>query len=484
MKKIIAMILLVSVMLGLCACAGQTNTDDPTGKAEIKDPYAGQFRVGYSRVNITPTEDVNMGGYGNTDRRLSNSVLSYMYITCVAVTDENDQTLLLMPTDLGGIQLSWSEPARDLVSKSTGVPYENIIMGATHNHTSPDPAYPKNPANTRYYNDLPMKIRQAAVEAMADRKPATIETTRTYTDKLNHVRHYIMPDGQYSGDNHNTLLDRTGVQHVKDPDNEMQLIRFAREDAKDVWLVNWQAHLHRSGGSKKYYLTADVNGEFRDNLEALEEDCLFAYLNGGGGNINTTSWIDELNVTKDFRETGKALAETAYAAKDTFQSVEPGLISVKTMTFSSEVNHATDYMLEDAQKINEMWTQTRDATSVINAAMELGMYSPFHAQAIVSRAKMGATYELDISAATIGNIGFISAPYEMFDTNGQQIKEQSPYDMTFVVAYSNGHQGYVPSEAAYDYGCYEADTTKYAKGAGEKLVTAYLTMLEELHAGK
>lgn len=484
MKKIIAMILLVALMLGICACTGNTAGSDSTEEVEIKDPYAGQFRVGYSRVNITPKEDVNMGGYGNTEKRLSNSVLSYMYVTCVAITDENDETLLLFPTDLGGISLEWFPTVRDLVANSLGIPKENMIFGSTHNHTSPDPSYTANPANVRYYNELPKLVRQAAIEAMADRQPATIETTTTYTENLNFVRHYIAPDGRYAGDNHNTLMDRTGMEHVKDADNEMQMIRFVREEAKDVWLINWQAHLHRSGGSKKYYLTADVNGEFRDNLEALEEDCLFAYLNGGGGNINTTSWIDELNVTKDFRETGKALAETAYAAKDTFQPVETGLISVKTMTFSSEVNHSTDHMVEDAMKINEMWTQTRDATPTITAAMELGMYSPFHAQAIISRSKMGDTYELNISAATIGSIGFISAPYEMFDTNGQQIKEQSPYDMTFVVAYSNGHQGYVPSEEAYDYGCYEADTTKYAKGAGEKLVAAYLTMLEELHAGQ
>ena len=484
MKKIIAMVLLVALMLGICACTGQTTSTDSTGAAEIKDPYAGQFRVGYARVNITPTEDVNMGGYGNTEKRLSNSVLSYMYLTCVAITDENDQTLLLMPTDMSGIVDVWSKTGRELAAKATGVPYENIIMGATHMHSGPDSGYTGNRANVRHDEAMVMWIREAAIEAMADRKPATIETARAYTEGLNFVRHYVTPDGQYAGDNHNTLINRTGMVHAKDADNELQMIRFVREDAKDVWLCNWQAHLHRAGGSKKYYLTADVTGEFRDNLEALEEDCLFAYLNGAGGNINTTSWIDELNVTKDFRETGKALAKTAYAVKDTFEPVEAGLIAVKTITFSSEVNHATDYMLEDAQKIHEMWVQTRDATSTITAAMEVGMYSPFHAEAIISRSRMNATFDLNISAATIGNIGFVSAPYEMFDTNGQQIKEQSPYDMTFVVGYSNGHEGYVPSAEAYDYGCYESDTTKYAKGAAEKLVTAYLTMLEELKAGK
>ena len=483
MKKFIAMFLLVALMLGICACAPQSDQDG-TGEPVIKDEYAGQFRVGYARVNITPTEDVNMGGYGNTDRRLSNSVLSYMYLTCVAITDENDQTLLLMPVDAGGSAPEWSDLGRDLASKATGVPYENIILGATHQHCSPDVNYTQNPANTRWVEQMIVWVREVAVAAMADRKPATIETTSTHTESLNFVRHYLLADGSAAGDNHNHLLDRTGIQHLKDPDNEMQLVRFAREGAKDVWLVNWQAHLHRAGGSKKYYLTADVNGEFRDNLEAMEEDCLFAYLNGAAGNLNTTSWISELNITKDYKETGKALAETAYAAKDSFKPVDTGLISAKQMVFTAKVNHAQDYMLEDAKKISQMWTQTRDAIPVINAAMELGMYSPFHAQSIVSRANSGETFELPIGVAAIGEIGFISAPNELFDSTGQYIKENSPYDMTFIVGYSNHHSGYIPSSDAYDYGCYEADNTRAAQGTAEDMADTFLSMLEELKTGK
>lgn len=483
MKKIIAMILLVALMLGICACTTQGG-QDATGDAVISDEYAGQFRVGYSRVNITPQEDVNMGGYGNTDRRLSNSVLSYMYLTCVAITDENDETLLLMPVDTGGVYDVWSVPGRELIAKATGVPYDNIIIGATHQHCSPDTSYTANPANERWVEQMILWVRDAAVAAMADRKPATIEATSTYTEGLNFVRHYILGDGTVAGDNHNHLLERGDLQHVKDADSELQMVRFVREEDKDVWLVNWQAHLHRAGGSKKYYLTADVTGEFRDALEAQEEDCLFAYLNGAGGNINTTSWISELNITKDYKETGQALAATALAAKDSFTPVETGLVSTKKLTFTANVNHSEDYMLEDAKTIQQMWTQTRDAIPTINAAMELGMYSPFHANSIISRANMGETYDLTISAATIGSIGFVSAPYEMFDTSGEYIKENSPYDMTFVVAYSNGHIGYIASEEAYDYGCYEVDNGKFEKGTAENLAETYVTMLNELHAGQ
>ena len=87
---------------------------------------------------------------------------------------------------------------------------------------------------------------------------------------------------------------------------------------------------------------------------------------------------------------------------------------------------------------------------------------------------------MDISALAIGEIGFVAAPYEMFDTNGMQIKEKSPYTMTFVCAYSCGRYGYIPSSIAWEVGGYEVDTCKYVKGTGEILVDEFTGLLTQM----
>lgn len=59
----------------------------------------------------------------------------------------------------------------------------------------------------------------------------------------------------------------------------------------------------------------------------------------------------------------------------------------------------------------------------------------------------------------------------------------TPYDMTFLVSCCNGREGYIPSQAAFDYGCYESYTTQFAPGTGEEFIDEFLSMLTELKNG-
>ena len=81
----------------------------------------------------------------------------------------------------------------------------------------------------------------------------------------------------------------------------------------------------------------------------------------------------------------------------------------------------------------------------------------------------------------IGDVAFVGAPEEMFDTNGKQIKEGSPYKMTFILTYCNGSNGYIPSELAWEHGGYEVYKTKFARGAAELIVAQFLEMLNDMH---
>ena len=53
----------------------------------------------------------------------------------------------------------------------------------------------------------------------------------------------------------------------------------------------------------------------------------------------------------------------------------------------------------------------------------------------------------------------------------------SPITVTTCVP---GSDGYIPSQEAFDYGCYESYVSKVAPGTGEELVEEYLKMLSNL----
>ena len=98
-----------------------------------------------------------------------------------------------------------------------------------------------------------------------------------------------------------------------------------------------------------------------------------------------------------------------------------------------------------------------------------------------NRAKLPATRNLTLHAARIGNFAFITAPYEMFAQSGMDIKAGSPFDLTFIISMQHGSDGYIPTKPAYDYGCYESHTGKYAPGTAELLVEEFVGMLNTLH---
>ena len=89
---------------------------------------------------------------------------------------------------------------------------------------------------------------------------------------------------------------------------------------------------------------------------------------------------------------------------------------------------------------------------------------------------------MTLYAWSFGDIGGVVLPYELFDTSGMQVKEGSPFARTFIVGYSYpSYVGYIPTEAGYGNGGYEADNSTFAPGTAEGMVENYLNMLNDMH---
>jgi hypothetical protein len=88
---------------------------------------------------------------------------------------------------------------------------------------------------------------------------------------------------------------------------------------------------------------------------------------------------------------------------------------------------------------------------------------------------------MTITAFSFGDVAGIVVPYEMFDTNGMQIKEGSPFGTTFVLTCAINSLSYLPSDLAFQHGGYAVDVTLFVRGTAEALVESYLGMLDTLH---
>ena len=97
--------------------------------------------------------------------------------------------------------------------------------------------------------------------------------------------------------------------------------------------------------------------------------------------------------------------------------------------------------------------------------------------------------KLEINAIRVGSLGFATTPFETFDTNGMEIKDGSPFEITFVLSCANGQDGYVPAKYVWDYPNsatdrpYEEMSCRYYPGTGENVAADLVAMLKELNNG-
>ena len=94
------------------------------------------LKVGFGREKITPTMEVYISGGGNP-KRISIGILDDLYITCIAITDETDNTVLVFTEDMQQVSSPFIDPGVEGVVAATGVPQEKIIIAATHTHSAP-----------------------------------------------------------------------------------------------------------------------------------------------------------------------------------------------------------------------------------------------------------------------------------------------------------------------------------------------------------
>ena len=422
MKKFFTFLLCAALTLGLIACSNNTPAEEANQS---------QLQVGFGRTDITPTESVQLHGYFNAETRWSDTILDPLYATCIAFTDSEGSTVLLFHMDIcvpNGSKLPF---ARKAVADAVGLPIDHVMVAATHTHSGPKIDSEHN-SMLRYTDYLKEQMVTAAQAAMADRKPAQMYSTSTTLENMNFVRHYRMDDGSVIGDNFGTTEGKAITSHMRNPDKEMQLIRFKREGGKDVVLVNWQVHPHRTGGENLGNISADIVGAMRMYMEP-RMDCHMAYFTGASGNLNPTSRIGSENITLDYIDQGTMMAQEAILACDNMTQQQTGKVQI---------------LRKD----------------------QVG-------------SKEGNPVKFMTFAFSLGDVAFVTAPYEMFDTNGRYIKDNSPFNTTFVVTCANLSGGYMPAEWAYyeDVQAYEVGNGGYDKGTAETLANGFVEMLNELH---
>ena len=478
MKKLIVLLLAVAMLLPLCACSSSLGTEETkteeakteekkTEEAKETGPivYPEGYSVGFGMEDVTGSV-YPLAYYGG-------EAIGYqdpLQLSCVAVCD-GENVALIMTIDLKKMYGKVFNQSLSIIEKKFGIPAENVIISSTHSHSAPD-AGEDVLGNSlwvqQYYKKVPLVVEEAL------RDLDVVE--QTYVGKaeeehpIGFVRRYYMADGSFK-----TIASSNPCEdykaHETQADPEFRTIRFDRKNKKDVLMVNFQTHY--GGQVKANMLSADFVHPFRKQAQE-KWDCHFAYYSGAGGNINFKSNIPG---ERYYEEPSDAIVEfmgSTQRAMDAEEPVELGKIRGERNLYPGKVMHNSEDEVKKAQEVVSAGYESAEGQALM---AKYGFDSHFQPAFIVTRSRLGETLDVPLTAIGCGDLAFAAFPYEMFHENGKQVRDGSPYKMTFICTLSGDALGYVPSALGYQNGGYETFNCRFAPGSGEEFANESVRLL-------
>lgn len=145
-----------------------------------------QYQVGVAAVNITPEYPVRLHGFGGR-RTESDGITQRIWAKALAIGADEDRPVILFTVDNLGTRLPMLDEVAKRLKEKVGIERQRIALTFTHSHTTPktvgsadtifsSPIPPEHQVRIdRYTAELTDAIEKVALDALADRKPATLE---------------------------------------------------------------------------------------------------------------------------------------------------------------------------------------------------------------------------------------------------------------------------------------------------------------------
>lgn len=432
-----------------------------------------ELKVGFGRFKAMPETVMPLGGVGLAGREYT-GVLDPLYITCVALTDEMGQTVLLYTQDFLKSE-AYVIPMRQAVSDATGVPFDHIMLASTHTHAAPAVYYDKIQGVFAYREICTKAAIDAAKTALADRTPAAVGYTDFDGTGLAFSRHYVMADGSIRKTPGKKACP---VAHADPPDDRGQLVRFTRQDKPDIYLVGFNVHPTFNGQYKQKEISADFPAYTRGYIEE-KTGALVAYFTGAAGNQTGNSQLPDGQI-HECAAYGALLGQRVLEAMNDLQPLEAAPIRIKTVAHGCRSNKDRIELINEANEIAQIHHKEGETEAVKALLQKYNIASPWEAYSIRVRYDAPETVNIPLSAMTLGGLSFVFAPFEMFGDHGKYIKAHTPGAMTFVVTCANESHGYILMDRAYDYDVYEKLVTRFSRGTGEQIAETFVEMVNDL----
>ncbi len=451
------------------------------------------------------------------------------------VLDDGQTQLVILAMDvtaiggIGEIGDDFLPGLRARIEKELGIPRSNVLVNASHNH--PPMRFLCGPA------DQIEKTFDAVSHARNNMVPVKTGAGAGYEDRISMNRTLRLTTGDSWTIRHtNPCPPDEEVKSVGPIDPEIGVLRIDRLDGTPLAVIyNFACHLYM--GTPEGGITADFPG-FASRVieENLGHDCMALFLQGAGGDQSPILYKD-VNRPRDAEPLGLMLGlstlktvreirtqETTLNVineiielprKNDFEERIAALVAeqeilLKSLRYTSlnfksflplYLKHTLDprHPLDYSYRYLQTESLGRDEISRIdeeNRAHLQKYLNNIHAMEKLARIqddiatlrrhqKINSdagtpTVPMEVMGIRVGNFVLVTSSAEVLVEIGLNVKKASPFEHTYMAAFSNGYVHYGPPAADYPKGGYEVTECLLAPEWQEIYGTKAKDILERL----
>ncbi len=435
---------------------------------------SGSLRVGAARVDITPAADPARPPTGKYAHE-------HLYVRAI-VLDNGITRAALISTDQGGLsEPIWAEASKQ-ISAELKCPVENILMSATHTHSSSMPAPPEKPGDPPHPFLPPVEfmvknMMSAVRQAKGRLQPAQIGygTGLAY---LNVNRDAINPT---------THLWTQAPNLVAPSDKTVAVLKFETLAGQPIAVyVNYA--MHPINAYLVQFVSADFAGAMSRYVEqAYGDNVVVAFTQGASGDQAPLYMRASTNALAS--ESGVAITGNVLTREPVEAGLRDQIVAPKPL--DAQVQDKLERWMESEGQVlgEEVIRVMTDTAQTYHDVRIWGgqntVTCPGRNRTDKGREGMTASYvdgdpvDIRLGVLGVGNVALTSVDAEIYTMISQRMKRQSPMTNTVMVTLANGraNSGYIPDDESFSHNSFQVLSSHLKIGCAETSIADGLTKL-------
>ena len=445
----------------------------------------GPFRAGVYAKNIDP-KSLPVWVNGNIAGVQADRIHDSLHARCLVMSDGRSEIAICI-VDSCLLPIELTEKARQMISESTGIRPDHILIAATHTHSAVSVAGAHGtPVQEDYAKELPGWIAEGVQEAKRRMVSARWGKTSVVCDKFVYCRRWMMKPGSlpptpFTGRDEDQVQMNPGYDNpnrlyqVGPIDRLIPVLSIQTIDGKPLSvLASFSTHYAGAPALSADYFAVFCN-QLAKSLRPDDPDQFMGLMtNATSGDANC---VDFSQPAMPFTplEVGQYVADKILSVLPLVEYQERADIDVAMKSLEIDVRMPTDKEVVEAKKYMATHFPDRLPISLVEN----------YARETVLLSEMPPTRTMNLQVLRIGDMAIVANPCESYGETGLKLRQASPFSLTMNIGLANGHAGYIPPPEHFVLGGYttwRARSSCLEEQAEPKMVQGLIELMALLDA--